>query len=215
MEGILTEEETAALAKLPATLPLGVRDSSGTWRSVLTKWREAGAELSEPVGVEEALALLGDEARPVHRIISLVAAAVDEKLGARLLGLPCVVAEDGRHIVPPVRDSLEALAAESSILSEQLGVVTLIHPYHLGNGTEARTVLEWLRNCGALVDASDDRIVVRRIAAAGKAGRKMRSQLTDEQVQALRGAFEMLDPDERSELGPAVGQAILLDALFV
>ena len=212
LEGILTEEDTTGLAQLPATLPLGVRDSSGTWRSVLTKWREAGAELPEPVSVEEALALLGDEARPVDQTISLVAVAVNEKLGDRLLELPCVVAEDGRHIVPPVEGSLEALAAESSILSEQLGVVTLVHPGHLGDGRAARTVLEWLRNCGALVDASDDRIVVRRIAAAGKAGRKMRSQLTDEQVQALRGAFELLDPDERSELGPAVGQAILLDA---
>ena len=40
----------------------------------------------------------------------------------------------------------------------------------------------------------------------------MRSQLTDEQVQALRGAFELLDPAERSELGQTVGQAIPLDA---
>ncbi len=212
LEGILTEEETAGLAQLPATLPFGARDTSGTWRSVLTKWREAGAELPKPVSVKEALALLGDEARPVDRTISLVAAAVNEKLSDRLVELPCVVAEAGRHIVPPMEDSMEALAAERSILSEQLGVVTLIHPGHLGNGRAAGTVLEWLRNCGALVNASDDRVVVRRIAAAGKAGRKMRKPLTDEQVQALRGAFESLDPDERSELGPAVGQAILLDA---
>jgi hypothetical protein len=95
---------------------------------------------------------------------------VNEKLGHRLLELPCVVAEDGRHIVPPLEDSLEALAAESSIQSEQPGVVTLIHPGHLGNGSAAKTVLESFRNCGALVDATDDRIVVSRIAAAGKAG---------------------------------------------
>ena len=212
LEGILNESETAGLAELPATLPYEARDSSWTWRSVLDSWRGGGADLPEPVSVEQALGLLGDETRPVPRTISLVAAAVEEGLGQRLLELPCVVAQDGRHIVPPLWDSPVALAAESSNLADQLRVVTLIHPGHLENRTAPRTVLDWLRKCGALVDTSDDRVVVRRIAAAGRAGRKMEEPLTDEQVQALRSAFELLDPEEMRELGPDVGKGILLEA---
>lgn len=211
LEGILTESETAALAELPATLPYGVRDSGGTWRSVLESWRRAGASLPQPISVEQALVLLGDETRSVVRTISLVAAAVDDGLGQSLLQLPCVVAENGSHIVPPPEGSPEALAGGTSSLAEELRVVTLVHPEHLRDGKAPGTVLDWLRKSGALLDASDDRVVVRRLAAAGQAGRTLSEPLTDEQVQALRGAFELLDPEEMRKLGPDVGKAILLE----
>ena len=211
LEEILTESETATLAELPATLPRGVRDTSATWRTVLESWREAGAHLPEPVTIEQALGLLGDETRPVTRTISLVAAAVEEGLGQRLLRLPCVVAEDGRHIVPPPEDSPEALAGGRSSLAEELRVVTLVHPEHLKDGKAPRIVLDWLSKSGALLDASDDRVVVRRLAAAGKADKTLKEPLTDEQVQTLRSAFELLDPDEMRQLGPDVGKAILLE----
>ena len=211
LEGILTDSETAALAKLPATLPYEVRDSRGTWRSVLESWRKAGSGLPDPISVKQALVLLGDETRSVARTISLVAAAVEDGLGQSLLQLPCVIAEDGRHIVPPPEGSPEALAGGRSSLAEELRVVTLVHSEHLRDGKAPQTVLDWLRKSGALLDASDDRVVVRRLAAAGQAGRTLAEPLTDEQVQALRGAFELLDPEEMRRLGPDVGKAILLD----
>ena len=211
LEEILTESETAALAELPATLPYGVRDSGGTWRWVLESWRGAGAGLPEPISVEQALVLLGDETRSVAHTISLAAAAVEDGLGQSLLQLPCVIAEDGRHIIPPPEGSPEALAGGSSSLAEELGVVTLVHPEHLRDGKAPRTVLDWLRKSGALLDASDDRVVVRRLAAAGQAGTTLVEPLTDDQVQALRGAFELLDPEEMRKLGPDVGKAILLE----
>ena len=211
LEGILTDSETAALAELPATLPYEVRDSRGTWRSVLESWRKAGADLPVPISVEQALVLLGDETRSVTRTISLVAAAVEDGLGQSLLQLPCVIAEDGHHIVPPPEGSPEALAGGRSSLAEELRVVTLVHPEHLRDGKAPQTVLDWLRKSGALLDASDDRVVVRRLAAAGQASRTLAEPLTDEQVQALRGAFELLDPEEMRKLGPDVGKAILLE----
>ena len=212
LERILTMAETANLAGLPATLPFRVRDQAGIWRSVLDDWRTSGADIPEPVSVELALDLVGDEARPGRSTIALVAAGLDEGLTELLLELPCVIAHDGRHIVPPRGDSPEALATGTTPLAEQLGVVTLLHAAHLGRGKAARTVLKWLRKCGALLDASDDRVVVSRLAAAGRSGREIATPLTDEQVQAIREAFERFDPADQRELGPDVGRAISLKA---
>ena len=212
LERILTLAETAGLAKLPATLPLRVRDPAGKWRSVLDDWRMAGADLPEPVSVERAIGLVSDEMRPVRSAIALVAAALKDNLGERLLELPCIIACDGRHLKPPSGDNPEAVATELSPLAKQLGLVTELHVEHLGRGTAARNVLQWLRECGALLDGTDDRVVVRRIAATGKSGRQIINPLTNEQVQALREAFESLDSSERQELGSNVGRAIALDA---
>lgn len=212
LERILTMAETANLAGLPATLPFRVRDQAGRWRSVLDDWRTAGADLPGPVSVERALDLVSDETRPVRSTIALVAAGINEDLGERLMELPSVIAHDGRHLVPPRGDSPYAVAAKTTPLAEQLGVVTLLHTAHLGNGKTARTVLDWLRECGAVLDTYDERVVVSRLAAAGRSGRQIATPLTDEQVRALRDAFELIDPAELRELGPDVGHAVSLEA---
>ena len=213
LEQILTETEAADLAGLPATLPLGVRDQAGRWRLVLDDWRSAGASIPEPVSVERALNLVGDETRPVRSAIELLAAGLDAGLSRRLLDLPCVISRDGRHMVPPRGDSPEAVAtAMSSPLAEQLGLVTLLHPAHFEDSKAARAVLQWLRESGTLLEDPDDRVVVRRLAAAGKAGHRITVPLSDEQVLALRAASERIDGVELQELAPHVGSAISLQA---
>ena len=213
LEQIVTEAETADLAGLPATLPSGVRDQAGRWRLVLDDWRSAGASIPEPVSVERALNLVGDETRPTHSAIALVAAGLDAGLSGRLLELPCVISGDGRHIVPPRGDSPEAVAAVmSSPLAEKLALITLLHPAHLEDEKAALTVLKWLRESGTLLEDSDDRIVVRRLAAAGKAGHRIAAPLSDEQVLALQAASERMDGAELQELLPHVGSAISLQA---
>ena len=167
LEQILTETETAALAGLPATLPFGVRDEAGRWRLVLDDWRTSGANIPEQVSVERALDLVGDQTRPTDSTIALTAAGLEAGLDERLMELPCVISRDGRHIVPPDEDSADALAAETTLLAEHLGIVTLLHPAHLGDGKPARTVLKWLRESGVLLRDTDDWAVVRRLAAAG------------------------------------------------
>ncbi len=212
LEKILREAETAELAGLGATLPIGFRDPAGRWRSVLDDWRSHGADLPEPVGVERALDLMDDEGRPVGSTIALVAAALREGLDATLLSLPCVIARDGRRLVPPAGASAAAVSAETTPLAEELGLVTRLHPAHLAHSDNAPEVLAWLRKCGALLDASDDREVVRRLAKTGQAGSFLRSPLTGEQLRALRDAFEHLDPDEAAALGPDVGRAVRLES---
>ena len=212
LAGVLTPEETAGLAGLEATLPAEVRDARGKWWAVLEDWRDAGVDVPAPVSVEQALALLDDEARAPDGVVALSAVALEEKLGERLLGLPCVAARDGRRLVPPLKDAPEAVALEVSPLAQQLGVVTALHPAHLADEPNANAVLNWLRECGAVVDGNDDREVVQRLAAAGRSERRNPRVLELEQVQALRAVFERLEPEERQRFGADVGRAVELDA---
>ena len=212
LEGIVTPEETAVLLGKQATLPLKARDPVGRWRAVLADWLAAGADLAEPLSVDRALELLLDETRSVRSSIALAAAGLRDGLGDRLGTLPCVVASDGRHLVPPSKDSAEALAEEISPLAKELGIVAAVHSAYLEDTGEARTVIEWLRTRGALLDGTDDRVVVRRLATAGQSGRRLAEPLTDRQLDALRRAFELIDAVERVELGRHVGLAITLSA---
>ena len=212
LQYILTEAETAILADLKATLPTGVRDETGVWRTVLDDWRSAGADLPEPVSVERALNLISEENRPADATIALTAIALNENLGDRLLGLPCVITHEGLRLVPPPGNSPKAVAVAATSLAQQLGVVTLLHGAHLSGDGAATTVLAWLEESGALLDGSDDRAVIYRLAAAGRAGNHLEEPLTDEQVQVLRDVFELMDPAERLEVGADVGSAISLEA---
>ena len=212
LEGILTEAETAALAELPATLPPRVRDEYSRWRDVMEDWRSAGADLPEPVSVERALDLMRDEHRPVDSTIALASIALKQDLGEHLKGLPCVIANDGQRLVPPSASSPNAVAENVSPLGQKLGLVTLLHSAHLVDDEPAAKVLTWLQECGALLEGSDDRAMVYRLAAAGRSGFRFYSPLPDEQVLALRDAFELLDPSDRPGVGTAVGTAVLLEA---
>jgi len=212
LEHILTEPETAALAELSATLPTGTRDEYGRWREVLEDWRCAGADLPEPVSVERALDLMRDEHRSVDSTIALAAIALEQDLSERLKRLPCVIVHDGRRLVPPPKNSPYAVARRVSPLGQKLGLVTLLHDAYLVDGEPASTVLKWLKECGALLEGSDSRAMVYRLAAAGQSGYRFDAPLTDEQVLALREAFEQLDPSDRAEVGSAIGLAILLEA---
>ena len=212
LEGVVTEDETATLLGMPATLPTAVRDTDGRWRAVLDDWREAGAELPAPLSVERALALLQNPNRPVDSTIALVAAGVRDGVVDSLAELPCLVASDERRLVPPSSSSPEAVALEVSPLAQELGIVTALHAQHLEDTDDARVIVDWLRERGALLDGTDDRVVIHRLASAGRSDQRIEEPLTDGQVNALRRAFESLDPAERRELGREVGRAIVLSA---
>ena len=212
LEGILTPTEIAELAGVPAALPQDARDEDGWWRDVLSDWRNAGTDLPKEVTVADALVLLTDERRPSEATVALTAAGLESDLVTALAPLPCIVLADGSHIVPPTKDSLQALVTSASPLAEKLGVGLLLHDAHLANNHDARTVLEWLRKRGALIDDTDAQTVVRRLAAAGRAGHRVPDVLKDPQVHALRDALETMNSDERLDLGPHIGAVITLDA---
>ena len=210
LEGILQDAEIAQLAGLAATLPINVRDPAGRWRSVLDDWRSNGSELPEAVNVERALDLVRDESRPVGSSIALVAAGLRENLGALLLKLPCVITNDEQRLLPPAESSATAVSAQTGPLAEQLDIVTTLHPEHHASTNDASEVLEWLQEYGSLVDGSDDSEVLRRLAKAGRSEQSVSSPLTDEQVRALRDAFESLAKKDQETLGPDIGRAVRL-----
>ena len=212
LEGLVTEDETATLLGLSATLPTAARDTEGRWRAILDDWRDADAELPAPLGVEQALELLKNPNRSVQSTIALVAAGIRDGLEDSLAELPCLVASDGRRLAPPSLNSPEAVALEVSQLARELGIVTTLHSQYLSDTDDARLVVHWLKERGALLDGKDDRIVVRRLASAGRSNEQIAEPLTDRQVDALRRAFESLEPEERRQVGHEVGRAILLSA---
>jgi hypothetical protein len=212
LEDLLSTEEVAYLAELPAALSHNVRDDGGRWREVLDDWRTAGANLPWPVSVHDALRLLCDPARSAEATLALTAAGLESGLATRLAALPCIVTEDDGRIAPPSSNSLLALAISASPLAQELGLELPLHSAYLADNDDARRVLEWLRGRGALIDDADPETVVRRLAAAGSAGHRVPAPLTDPQAQALRDAMEHMRGDERADLGPDIGAAITLAA---
>ena len=152
LEGVVTADETAALLGMPATLPATVRDIDARWRLVMDDWRDAEANLPEPLSVGRALDLLRDPNRPVQSTIALVAAGIRDGLGDRLVQLPCLVASGGQRLVPPSKDSPEAVALEVSTLARELGIVTELHAEHLEETKDAREIIDWLRELGVLLE---------------------------------------------------------------
>lgn len=210
LERVLGTDQVARLAKLPGALPLRVRDREGHWRRVLEDWRGSGASLPDPVSVADALGLYLDDTLKPETMIALAAAAIDSGLADELPNLPCVVTDDDRRLPPPAGDAEFVLVSEPAPLAEKLGIAAGLHAAHRKHSRDARVFLSWLRDYGALLDAADPAAVIRRLAAAGDAGRSLTEPLTDGQARALRGAFEAIRLAERSSLGLGVGRAVLL-----
>jgi hypothetical protein len=213
LEGLLTPEEVAQLAGLAAAMPTAIRDDNDRWRVVLDDWRAAGVQLAPLVDVLRALALLSDESREPDRTVNLAAAALGVGLGDQLADTPFVVAEDGSRLRPPSATSIVCLIDQPDGLPTTLGIGRPLHAAHVASTPSADTVLGWLRERGALIDSSDERAALTRIAAGGRAGHRLTAPLTDEQLLALRDALERLGQGDWSKLGPGIGLAVALDGL--
>jgi hypothetical protein len=212
LEGIITDAEICSLAGSDATLPSNVRDPLGRWRDVLADWREADARLGPSVTVKDALALFNDGGRAPAANILLAAAALEDDLRDELATLECVITEDGAHIRPPASTDPWLLVADAGGLAGELGLVRRLHAAHLADTQSAQAMLAWLRERRAIGDAEDARGVLRRLVVSGRAGHRLDKPLTDQQLRALRDAFEPLSGLERAELGLGVGRVISIEA---
>jgi hypothetical protein len=212
LENVVTPDEIASLAGLAASLPASARDPGGRWRDVLGDWREAGAPLPPVVTIQTALTLAEDADRTPKATIALTAVALNAGLADEVAGLACVVTATGAHVVPPTEESLHALMVAVSPLAEHLGMGIGLAEEYRAETQDAQVVLAWLRGIGAVIDNPRSEAVVRRLAAAGQAGKRLDEPLTDDQLRALRDAFEDMSPKARDELGRAVGLAIAIAA---
>lgn len=213
LHGLLSPGEIAALARTAAALPSTARDAAGRWRRVLDDWRADNPGLPAPVSVEAALVLFKKTERSTDQTIALTAAALDAGLLSQLASHPCIVTADGERIAPPAATDYRGLLSSPHSLAQQLGVGLLLHPAYFTDRDDAGTVLRWLEQRGSIIDTDSSDAVLRRIAAAGHSGGSTALQLSDEQLIALRDAFEHLDPRQRDRLGHDIGSAIRLEAL--
>lgn len=211
LTSVLSEKEIAELAGLPAALPFNTRDAEDRWRSVLRDWRQSGVDLVQPVSVRTALRLFGRDGRSAQQTIALAAAALDEHLGNELVRLPCVMTHDGSMLRPPAETDPWMFVTSDLQLARELGVARMLHEAYSANERDAQQVMSWLQSQGAINDTADVSGVLRRLAAAGQAGKHIEGPLADLQLQAIRDAFEALSPSEGEKLGPGVGRAIVID----
>lgn len=211
LTSILSEKEIAWLAGLPAALPFSARDQEGRWREVLSSWRESGAGLVQPISVSAALKLFGRGERSAQKIIALTAAALDEHENYRLALVPCIMAHDGSALRPPARTDLWMFVTSEVPFARELGVAQLLHEAYKANEPNAKKVMSWLRSLEAINNENNVISVLRRLAVAGQAGKRIDQPLADSQLRAMRDAFETLNQKDRERLGPGVGQAIMID----
>ncbi len=212
LDGVLEPEEVATLAELPLALPSSAMDSIGRWRFVLDDWADNGAPLPEPVTVEDALALVGNAARSARATIALTAVALSAGFNDRLAELPCVVTAENLHVTPPSLGFANGLLTIPSPLADALGVgIELASDYFVVD-SDSQSVLAWLSGLGATLTEGSEIEVLNRLANAGKAGNCLETPLNDNQLSALREAFELLPRDERSSRGREIGQAIQIAA---
>src|SRR5262249_17867473 len=153
-------------------------------------------------------ALLGDTNRTPAATIKLTAVALSAGLKERVAQLPCVVTSDGEHVVPPEPWSASGLLVVTSPLADVLGLGIRLADDHLTDSEGAGAVVAWLREIGATFHAGSNEEVLRRLAFVAEVGDCLDEPLTDDQLRALREAFESLPGNQRTPLGHQVGQAI-------
>jgi hypothetical protein len=211
LSSVLSEKEIAELAGLSAALPFNVRDPEDRWRTVLSDWRQSGADLVQPVSVKAALALFNSDGRSAQQTIALAAAALDEHLCHELVRLPCVMTHEGSMLPPPAATDPWMFVTSNLQLARELGVARVLHEAYSTDERDAQQVKSWLQSQGAITDATDAIGVLRRLALAGQAGKHIEGLLGDTQLKAIRDAFEALSQSDREKLGPGVGQAIVIN----
>lgn len=213
LELVLREEEVAALADCDHALPRALRDADRNWWRVFALWRQESESILAPVDTEHAMRLLYDGAFPINRRIALAAVAIDDRLDAALAVSPCIALANGGIVVPPQVDEPELLVLSTGTLAEELGIGLHVHPRYQDETPASQKVLNWLRARRALMEESDVLPLLKRIALAGSSGRHIVKPLTESQLASLRDAFESVSPEDQQSLGPAVGRAVLLEAV--
>ncbi|MFF9147509.1 sacsin N-terminal ATP-binding-like domain-containing protein [Streptomyces sp. NPDC014861] len=209
LEGVVTEEEVARLAKVRSALPGAARDAEGRWRSVLWDWEEHGAGAPSRVDVLDTLKLLDDRTRTPEATVRLAAHVIEAGWGTFLRSRAWLMDGSGDRF--SVRGAVPVLFAQAPRgLGLDLGLTKEIHPAFLADTADARTVREWLAKQGVLLEDDDPAAAIRCLADFGERENVTGLSLTDAQLVALRHGFTALPEKHRQAWGGKVGAAIRL-----
>ncbi|MER7831981.1 hypothetical protein [Streptomyces sp. NPDC095602] len=217
LSGVLDDSDIARLGHARYALPAAVRDRNGRWRNVLADWRAAGAaSLRAEVRVMDALALFSDDAwQDVTRFVRLAAVALEAGHEYVLASRTCLVTADGRRLRPQAAGNAFAdPPGGAGGPLDVLGVVLDLHPAYAEDTVWAKTVTAWLRRRGGLVRRDDTAAVLRIVSRLGEAGRRLADgdEATEAaRLVALQQALGELPKKQRDQLGPGIGQAVLLN----
>jgi hypothetical protein len=214
LDGLLTSEDQEKIRPGLFALPPASRDREGRWRAVL---EELGRSIR--LEVKEALSLfdqddgeLGERAPEWYLAMGRAALDTDVFSGV-FLWKRSVLLADGRRVEAPGSNDPRSLVcrADPSSLAASLGVALQIHPAYLAGGDDAKRVAEALKDGGLLLDAFDSADAVLQVLARDYSRNTIgRVRIHDDQLLALRDAFERLDEEQQRDLGPRVGQNLEL-----
>ena len=213
LERLLSPEDLSLIDDSGVPLPKSHRDRAGRWRLALDEQGEA-----YEIDVGPALALLDLEdselgERGVNWFIRFARAAIGADQGDALRLYRSIVLSDGRRATPPAPDAEGEVLVKRTrkkSLAARLGLSRVIHRAYLSRNPDAAAVRRWLEQEGILRTASDDQATLRALASRGRE-RQQPLEVSDTDLLDLRDALLAVPEDERGELGPEVGGAVLVD----
>ncbi len=210
LTGVLTADDIMLAAGTVGTLHADLRDADQRWRVVISELGDLGAKVPVELGVAEALSLLEDTSRPARFVADLTGIGVSAKATERLWDVPCLVLANQEHVQPnSVRGLRVILADGADDLWGTLGLGTRLADEYLASSGWP-TIRTWLiaeKLMRTDVFAQD---ALEVLADAGNGRQPLR--LSDEQLVAVRDAFEGLPPETRTGFGRGIGRSIELEA---
>lgn len=210
LTGLLIPDEITRLSDGRPSVQIAARDIEDRWRTVITSWLSMGVPMAREVTISEALSLIDETDRPFESILHLSAVAIKAGNAGELSGLKCVQDDAGERRRPT--RGLPMLIDQRQGLAVDLGAgVVADDQLLLIDHESARVVLDWLRESGFVLIATDDEQIIRRLAEGGFAGERIPSPLTAGQLQAIRTAMEPLGVQAWNQLGAGVGLAITVE----
>lgn len=213
LDSVVTAADLELLCPDRTAVPVEVRDGAARWRTVLS---ELGR--SHELGVGKALALFdlddgGLGARDPAWFVGMARAAVDADVIGDFLSKRSILLADGRRIQPPASGVPRTLVARltAGSVGAILGIALPLNPAYVDQSTDAQIVQAALREAVVLLDEVDSPGAAFEVLARDREASTIDPvRLNDNQLLALRDAFETMDADRQGELGPKVGKNIQL-----
>lgn len=211
LSSLLSPEDIVQVSECKGAIAPSARSADNRWRLVLDDLADLDVGLPHLVRVEDALALLADNARPAAFVAALVGVAVKVGKAGELSGFRCLVLDSGSHVAPEERGVLDVLIpSESGELWGTLGMGSRLDRA-FSEADEWEAIRDWLHDEHLLRTDASDRAAIEALSDAGKRGERLTDPVSDTQLHAIRQALEPLGDPQRQALGSGIGRAILLD----
>lgn len=211
LEGLVTENDLAALCEDKHPLGASFRDAEGRWRGLLTDLGDSTA-----LEVEDAVEMLGwddDDLgnRSGEWFVALAVAAVDAECEYELFDTWSLLLNDGSRVRPFHRDvgCLVTIQALQTGLGARLGVIGVLDPAYASGSGAAQRLREFLVDEGALIDRPEPVHVLTALSTWDED-----VTLADSDLLELRDLIDSVDADTAKSLAAKIGRVVVVDGRF-